>query len=322
MTVDELESEIKALPVKDQVRLIERLGLERAANLLQARVEIHDYSQRDRIKPRAVISYPDGTKESIDIIASVRSNAVSIGHPAVLLAIRRWEYVVRYYLNLAGKPAAYLRTYRRDFPFEEIHKIAIAHLERLGDALVEGAKGRALTKEGLVTLFLSKLGIDTNYTYLLEAWRLLGEGEIKNARRFDTKIQRVRKRLGEIDPYSIGSHRETLIKPVVDFLSSSSGRKWLVKRRTQRAIKNDFDAWRLGLKKITLRKYRSKGKGASSAEKFLGMSLLPKSYFSLDVIQNYLSDAPIPQVRLRNYLHAIRHWFLLPTIPADKHDAN
>ena len=316
MTVEELEGQIKALTAKDQARLIERLGLERAANLLKAHVKIHDLNTQDRVKPRVVISYPDGTKESIDIIASVRNNAVSIGHPAILLAIRRWEYIVRYYRNLTGKPAKYLRNYRPDVPFDNINQIAVDHLERLVDALVDGVKGRALTKERLVTLFLTKLGLDTNYTYLLEAWRLLGKDEIKNANRESTQFMRLRKGLNEIDPYSLKERRKSLIDPVVDFLSSPQGRKWLVKRKTKSAMINDFDAWRLGLTKSTLRKYRSKGKDVSGTEKFLGMSLLPSEYFRLNVIQNYLSDAPIPIDDLRNYLHAIRHWFLLPTIPA------
>ncbi|MGA9771045.1 MAG: hypothetical protein WBV94_18570 [Blastocatellia bacterium] len=321
MKIEELEKEIKALPVKDQARLIERLGLEKAADVLQAHIEIHDLNQRDRVKPRAIILYPDGTKEGIDIIASVRNNAVSIGHPAILLAIRRWEYIVRYYRNLIGKPAAYLRTYRPDLPFEEIHQIAINHLEHLVGALIDGVKRRALPKERLVTLFLAELGIDINHTYLLEAWRLLGESEIKSAQRNDTKIQRIRKRLSEIDPYSLRGYREGLIKPVINFLNSPSGKKWLFKRRTKSAMINDFDAWRLGLNKDTLRKYRSAGKYALIAEKFLGMELLPRENFRIDVIQNYLSDAPIPMDELRNYFHAIRHWFLLPTTPADKHTA-
>lgn len=59
-------------------------------------VEIHDWKGADRKWPRAVVIRSDRSGNEIDILASVRQYAASIGHPAILCAIKRWEEIIIY----------------------------------------------------------------------------------------------------------------------------------------------------------------------------------------------------------------------------------
>ena len=57
-------------------------------------VVIHDWMGSDREWPRAVVIRPNGSGNEIDILASVRLDAASVGHPAILCAIKRWEEII------------------------------------------------------------------------------------------------------------------------------------------------------------------------------------------------------------------------------------
>lgn len=182
MTVDEIEKEIKALSANDRKDLFARLGVVDPINPLCGDVRIDDWVGEDQLRPRSTIIYPDGLEESIDIIASVESNPVSIGHPAILLAIKRWEHIVLY-RHAQSRSPVYQST-KPDFV-----ELAQMHLERVGSALLKGAKDRALPKEEALDVYIQKLGLDTDYYYLHFAWQLLDADEIKKARRLELRLK-------------------------------------------------------------------------------------------------------------------------------------
>lgn len=250
MTIDELEKEIRGLSYDDSLQLFERLGLGEAAKMLQARIQIHDLNEENEGKPRAVIKYNDGSEESIDIIESVRKNAASIGHPAILLAIHRWEQLVHYHRAFRGK-SEYLELFRRNplklRPGATLYKIARSHLERVGQALLEGARMRALKAEEVFIMAVGDLGYDTRYYYLRLSAELLATNELKNISDIEEKLEVMRQKLELLGDECLVSDYfcdegvqvleekelkelcdKFLINPIIDFLSSThGGRKFL-----------------------------------------------------------------------------------------------
>lgn len=246
MTIDELEREIRDMSSEDCLRLFERLGLGEAAKMLHATVWIYDLNKSDRDKPRAVIEYKDGFKETIDIIESVRNNAASIGHPVILLAIHRWEQIVRYHRSFRGKKE-YLDLFRRE-PLrlkadDTLFKIAQDHLESIGEALLKGAKKRALTKEAIFVMAVGGLGYDVEYSYLRLATELLTTEEIKKIRNIKRKLNVIREKLERLgserfllrceEDFNISDEEfrelrdKFLITPIIDFLKSENGGRFL-----------------------------------------------------------------------------------------------
>src|SRR5215216_4980639 len=128
----------------------------------------------DRKWPRATIRYYDESEESIDIIKTVKENAISIGHPLVLHAIRRWEHIVLYHHAFSG--GGQYKTSRINF-----YIVAKTHLENLGKALLEGIRNRAIPRE--YALYIRRaLGTDMDYVYLEMAWEMLAEDDVKYKR--------------------------------------------------------------------------------------------------------------------------------------------
>ena len=91
MNLDNIARAIRDLPTAEQRALRERLGWLRSAG--DVIIEVHDWKGSDRKWPRAVVIRSDRPRDEIDILASVKHNAASIGHPAILCAIKRWEEI-------------------------------------------------------------------------------------------------------------------------------------------------------------------------------------------------------------------------------------
>ena len=258
MTIDELEKEVRGLSYEDSLQFFGRFGLGKAAKMHYARIQIHDLIRGDRSKPRAVIVYRDGSKDSIDIIESVKNNAPSIGHPAILLAIHRWEQIIRYHRTFRGNEKYYDNF--RDKPLKlkpnEIMEIAERHLERIWTALREGAKKRALTKEEVFVLAVSDLGYDKEYLYLRLATEILATGEIQKIRRTSGKLEEMRKKLESlgpdhlvidhfrpegIDPKKAKEIRDRcLIKPIIGFLADPNGGNDYLSEKVTLASRSPF----------------------------------------------------------------------------------
>lgn len=252
MTIDELEEEVRGLSYDDRLEFFGRFGLGKAANMHYAKIRIHDLIGIDRIKPRAVIVYGDGSDESIDIIESVRENAASIAHPAILLAIHRWEQIIRYRRSFRGNEE-YFDNFRskplRLRPNETVLAIAERHLERIWDELRKGVKKRALKKEAVFVLAVSDLGFDKEYLYLRLATEILATGEIQKMRELTRQLAEMRKKLerlgpeylvsdyfrpDDIEPSKLKKLRDKcLINPIIDFLAAPDvGKPYLSQKIT------------------------------------------------------------------------------------------
>ena len=260
MTIDELEAEVRGLSYEDSLEFFGRFGLGKAAKMHYAKIRIHDLVGIDRINPRAVIVYGDGSDESIDIIESVRENAASIAHPAILLAIHRWEQIIRYRRRFRGNEAYFDNFLRKPLKLrsdENVLAIAERHLERIWDALREGVKKRALTKEEVFVLAVSDLGIDKEYLYLRLATEILATGKIQKMREeTPTKLAEMRKKLErygpeylvsdyflpeDIEPSKLKEIRnKCLINPVIDFLDDPSGGRPYLSKKITLASRSQF----------------------------------------------------------------------------------
>lgn len=216
----------------------------------------NDSEGQDKENPRITILYYDETELSIDILASVKNNAASIGHPLILFAIRRWEEIVRVY---------YHRAIRRG---DERCEIAKKHLERVGSALLVGSKQRAVSKE---TSFKYEV---TKSSCIDLAWELLGKDDFKNIRKDGDKLIELANSLmnARVPPHPpidtigkkrVGHFRDPRIDiladicQVINFLKSKKGKAFLTRRRSRVVFRNAFDACRSGIDIGTVRKYKS-----------------------------------------------------------------
>ena len=84
---------------------------------------------------------------------------------------------------------------------QETHQLRVelaqTHLDRVGRALLKGAKARAIPKEEALDVYVQKLGLDTDYYYLHFAWQLLGEDEIKKTRRPELRLKMLEAQLND-----------------------------------------------------------------------------------------------------------------------------
>lgn len=323
MTIEELTKEIQKLSHADQAKLFRKFGLESPHLSATCEVRIDDALETDRSKerrrknlsspaehkdPTATLIYPDGSEECIDIIASVSNNSTSIGHPLVLHAIRRWEEMVK--LN-----QTYFKTnHRKESPcYKEIKhffygrffEMAENNLRRIGQALLKGAKKRALSPEEALKLYVtSKLGTEPKNdleeknllkdTRLYKAYLLLTENEeIKNTRRADFKLNKLREPISNL----ICNHISTA--QITEFLNSDN-HKALTFLRTWEDMRNAFIAWELSKDRATVKSYLSKAK---KKEKQQPTTTINKQFL-------------IPSINTQYGLNEIKTGMSLPTVPS------
>lgn len=305
MTVDDLETEVRALSAEDQALLLSRLALpfspeQRSSTWSGADdwIRIEDLEERHRSKPhivfeRSQIVDGDDTEESIDILAAIKANPAAIGHPFILFAIKRWVQMVSDYCYFPKIDK--VASQRRD--------IAKRHLERVSEALIEGAKDRAIPKE-IARFYLYK-GLSPRgpmYGILFRVWEILSKGEISKMSTSKSKIAAIEKKLAD-DKWP---EHDAIVKwpkhgatEVIDFLKSDKGKRCLSQRRSWTVMRSSYDAWRQCLDMNTQRRYRVELKKHEPT----GLSL-----WSLGGPDFSISDIAI----------ALSDWFSWPTIPLQK----
>jgi hypothetical protein len=285
--VEEHVEKLRALSPEEQTCVRERMGWVEQGGLLEAEITIHCQEGRDKDFPRVTIRHHDGTWETIDIIRTIENNALSIGHPAILLAINLWEQTIRCQRVLNPTRRRWRKT-RNEKTLDESYKLAKRHLERVGKALVEGAKSRAMSK---FDVFKADAQIhDSDYELLRLAWEGLGDNEIKKIRNSDIRLSSLKQKMVEL--YKAKRH----LNPPSDFVMRST-EEWMdriiefikdrglhrKRRITWAAMRNKFDAWRFGLDEKTVRTYNSLGKDfkmkEGSTAPFLWYPESPASFF-------------------------------------------
>jgi hypothetical protein len=338
MKVNELNQAVEQLSDKYNSLLMTSFIAPR--DLEEARVQIHDLDGEDRRWPRAVIQRPDPNfagisyidQESIDILRSIRNEPLCIRHPAILLAIYRWQELVRYFHRL---PSSAKKTHvsstrsGQNIQYERgvasrnvISRIAEAHLTNLGRAFLDGVRERALPKEVALQIYLRANGnIDTSHRCLHIAWQLLALQSIKSKRTAKEKIALLQQKLhavrDKLPSLKIVTPKgytgpepdpvEHMIAPILEFLESERGRRFLTNRKSWATIKAAFDDWYLAIDKATLRRYRSVAKNKSTDEE-------------LDERWTY-ANQPMSSILMYSKIidwDSLYKWFCPPTIPSSK----
>jgi len=287
--IDKLEQQVSLLSDDDRTVLWARLGLAVEQDVI---VNIYDGQQRaidytgktlsgrrltsrevmleprpdDISRPRALMIFGPGGMEKdqeIDILASIRADAASLGHPAIMCALRFWQGSVVCKERLPDMGRGEGKRLR------ECGKIAKGHLESVSRALVQGVVARAWPAEKAFEVH-RRLVFDRSW-YL----RQIFEAYIAtNSRNPDKLVAAALKRLGQDELYEDGAHRtgldqETLknfevgLLEIAAFLKSPDGR-FAFQRRDWRRWKNLYDESRFSLKKDVQRRYRRNARNVSS----------------------------------------------------------
>lgn len=286
MINNELHEEIAKLSVSDKLELFTTLSNYLQGTLLQKlEVRIDDTRESRHRKPIAEITYPDGSTQHIDILASIENNILSLGHPAILTAICRWREMVAYE-NLVLDDV-YTKEENIDYPTKnktdkeqyrykhEYLKLFIEdekeyrsqvkkHLEKIVTIL---KRKEHISIEQAYALRLEADGIDFNdkESILYKTWELLADPEIKKCRTENNKREKIQERLKTF-PVSTKGYSVTRI---IDFLKSEKGEFYL---RTKKRVNwliffNAFFSWKFAIEPVTLTNYRSRAKNQDSSSK-------------------------------------------------------
>lgn len=185
--------------------------------------------------------------QEIDILASVRSDAANVGHPAILCAIRFWEgsVICRSRLSgIGGKEGERLAA---------AGKIAKTHLANFCESLLKGTRERSWPANYAFDVFRS-IVFDSDY-YLEHFFDAYCHSAIRKPA---TLLKMVCDRLREDELSEDGAVRSALppeslehLKPgfeeVREFLTSSVG-KQAFNRRQWSHWKNLYEQWRFSNK--------------------------------------------------------------------------
>lgn len=303
------------------------IRIEDPGEFLLLSVTIDDDSEQGLDHPCAVVKYKyskNEYEERIDIIGSVESDAVLIGHPVILAAIERWQGFVHYRRVLSQanktrdkKALAKSASYYMEGRYAEIGK---KNLKRIGEALLQGAWDASLSRQMALYLYVTSRGIVKRDTFLRRAWELLGREILKGQGATGTKwegwkVDEIEAELRRTDPspyleVAANGQLATCDRPgadesidavaipihqVVNFLKSSNGAPFLENRKRWVVMQNAFIAWRLGRGKEvagylnTARKAATNNKQETRNQR-LGMKPhIKKSVELLDVLQKVLS---------------------------------
>lgn len=276
-TLDELREAIRSLSDADRATLFKSSGAEVRREQI---VLIHDWKRQphdDISFPRAEVIFDKFERQQIDIIATVRANAASIGHPAILCAIKRWEHFVISQSKLPGIGREILDESAQDRAeplririrkLTHFAKIAEIHLRDIGASLLQGAQRNAWPKE---------LAFKKHKRHFKESYRYL---------RLVFEVQRRQKSgaVSELIAGAIADFRDTgfIDDPVPSgaitlpdecfhpggvfwigfeeirsFLETSGRRLLEAKRQRYDAWVSGFDAWRFDIHAGTHRGYRA-----------------------------------------------------------------
>ncbi|MFL6275394.1 MAG: hypothetical protein ACJ74G_09290, partial [Blastocatellia bacterium] len=291
--VAKLIEEIQALTLEDRSRILE--GLRENPTVI-----FNDWTEPNLESPCLIVMYPEGDWESIDILASVRKNAASIGHPAILLAIKRWEQVVltQYPLSRKKTSNAIMKAARGDFK-----AAAKKHLENISKALLEAAQDPERRNSKLTMFRMLSLRIDEAAdTYLKLVWEMLGEDDVhyksygcdedgkpvKKERGYEDKLHvlklKVATRFAEyhfgkerlnpapLDGYALEprevkeSYLDSIIEwfnPIFDFLREEENKRFIDKPPAWEVMRNVYIKWLTGRSVKTAKNYRSETKKQS-----------------------------------------------------------
>ena len=135
-------------------------------------------------RPCVELTENDRSKRFIDIFATIKRNATSIGHPAILHAIKHWEHVVCFYYHLA------LRSEGKSWSnWFGMYQLAERNLKYASAALFEGAKERAIPKEAAFKIIIEVTGLEYEIKDMKSTYEIINSNLVKEKRRVDEKLR-------------------------------------------------------------------------------------------------------------------------------------
>lgn len=245
---------------------------------------------------QVTILYKDRPSLTVDLVDSVRKDPNNIGHPLVVMALRRYAK----HLSPTGKSAS-KRKAAPDVPERMKPEVAKNNIDRIIRALIAGVGANQpipLEETYLsVMTFVRKFPPD----YFEMLWSILREASVKDALRGGTKIARVKRKL--LDKYPDFDHSLTL--SYLQSVFNGKAAMKLPKRGGGEALRNAFLGWKYAVEPKSAKEYLSKGqrwldalvsKGnpASSAEKPIGFSDKEIDEITVEAMFNLLGVAKIP----------------------------
>jgi len=297
MKIDEIERAIRALSHADCERLFGSFNLI-PFGTLGVEVTIEDGS-KDK-PPIAIVEYNDGSKKAIDIIATVQKNPKSIGHPVIRIAIWRWSEILRHHRALNFKDAD---DEKLDGLLKDIRKhtrgrfpdIAAKNLIKIHKALMKAPEDRTISREEAFEAEVKHYGLDSQDTYLYEAYEWLRQDKTRNRglrlEKLEQSLQKKKVRKAYIT-----------LDRVLDFLRDEIGSSY-IRPRSWIPMRNAFIAWNFKMERYTVRRYFSTAKAKKKQrsggvdDRFLVPGLLNKyilseagSRFSLPVVLHAATD--------------------------------
>jgi hypothetical protein len=267
MTVDEvIKIIVLELTPSEREELFARLREKFPDDNSSILISIEDWFGPDRERPAAILIRKLDRIEIIDIIASIRQDPLSLGHPAILFAIERWVRIMQYQVSRSN-----LKLKRGNEPYSpsevDFYDIAETHLRNVAKALLESAKEHKLSKSEMFAVYAEYSYPE--YLLLRTAWEALADSAIKNAHNANLKLTMIKERILNGSPVArviskrdrrpYDSHwMKTVEKNHVDPIIKFIKQKNLHRRKRGKwiAMMNAFDAWRTGLSVGTVEQYR------------------------------------------------------------------
>jgi len=234
--LEQLRTARKALSFHERARLFSNLFLTPAGTawldlgeVFEAEIEIDDSSSPQReMRPYAYICFSDGHNrrvETIDVLESVRRNAESIGHPAIVFAIHHWQRVI-YAKRVIERDDVTTRDEMGKMLKDMLGGAEVKTAERclgtISKTLVDGAKKRAISNE-LAFAFkieLVGLGLENKETFLYKAWEKLEATFVNRTDEVEQVLAKIETALLALErqPYTSNRFDSVSVRKVMAFL--------------------------------------------------------------------------------------------------------
>jgi hypothetical protein len=229
--------------------------LEALAQLQEVKAEdvtcFFDYPQNLQV----TIFYNDRPSVTVDLVDSVRKDPNNIGHPLVVMALRRYAKHISPLPKSASRRKAAPSISERMKP-----EVAKNNIDRIFRALmISVGTSQPIPLEDT---YLSVMTLVRKFPqdYFETLWRFLHESSVKNAKRGGTKVELVKRQL--MDKYPEFDHELT-----IDYLQNvflDGAKVKLPKRGGGDALRNALVGWKYDIEPKSAKEYLSK------AQRWLG----------------------------------------------------
>ena len=308
----------RELKFHERMRL---LGLSRTATgtvwldfgeISESMIQIDDGSSTEREeRPFAYIWLTQGYErcvETVDIIESVKQNPMSIGHPAILFAIHRWQEVIQAQRLIARDDVdsardETMRAFKRAFDGGLELESAKRNLDKLMKAFKDGVRDRRITNEVAFAIKAKSMGLlGSKDNLLYKAWQRLAPKYVKDFDSPDDRRKRIKDFLLEAERAQPNLATNLSIRKVMNFLEEDGARfvydeKSVASRRPQwKVFWHAFLAWNFQMKPTSIQEYLERANKEDFPDKSFQPSLTaPKA--QLANLCRYIWALPLTTTR-------------------------